>query len=82
MHWRLNRHTGVVVHGKEHYFGGSTGITNCPPVRISTILSYKQCTLKPFDLDTKSRNLCQNLSDKSLKCASVCLLGRHLVGAA
>lgn len=24
-------HTGIVVHGKEHYFGGSTGITNCPP---------------------------------------------------
>lgn len=26
------RHTGVVVHGKEFFFGGE-GINNCPPVR-------------------------------------------------
>ena len=27
-----NRHTAVVVHGEEFFYGG-VGITNCPPVR-------------------------------------------------
>ncbi|MED6268387.1 hypothetical protein CHARACLAT_021919 [Characodon lateralis] len=33
-------HTGVVVHGKEFFFGGA-GINHCPPVRITSIISAK-----------------------------------------
>ena len=29
-------HTGIVVYGREYFFGGD-GIMNCPPVSISNV---------------------------------------------
>jgi hypothetical protein len=33
-------HTGIVVFGKEYFFGGDTGITCCSPVSLDFLLIF------------------------------------------